>query len=68
MNGFPEMPNLKKLFVKYTELTGHSLLPVTALVNASPRLQEFKFEVGELSICISRYLRIDSITVLVFLT
>ncbi|XP_057808100.1 putative F-box/FBD/LRR-repeat protein At4g13965 [Salvia miltiorrhiza] len=43
--GFPQMPMLKKLTVIYSGDYEHGLLPVTALIRASPLLQEFKLHV-----------------------
>lgn len=42
------MPNLTKLVVEYYGVKTESILPVTALVWASPRLQECKLVVGAL--------------------
>lgn len=46
-NGFPRMPKLKKLIVRYNGVYEHGLLPVTALIWAAPGLQEFELEVGK---------------------
>ncbi|KAL7095438.1 hypothetical protein ACP275_10G023900 [Erythranthe tilingii] len=38
---FPEMPKLKKLVIAYCSVGEDSLLPLTSLIRASTRLQEF---------------------------
>ncbi|KAL6577921.1 hypothetical protein OROMI_010249 [Orobanche minor] len=43
-NAFPLMPKLKKLIVRYNGTYAHGLLPLTALIWAAPRLQEFELE------------------------
>ncbi|KAL6505457.1 hypothetical protein OROHE_022836 [Orobanche hederae] len=43
-NAFPRMPKLKKLIVRYNGTYAHGLLPLTALIWAAPRLQEFELE------------------------
>ncbi|XP_057808135.1 F-box/LRR-repeat protein At3g26922-like [Salvia miltiorrhiza] len=46
-NAIPQMPNLKKLAVGYDGVAYEPVLqPVTALIRASPRLQELKLQVA----------------------
>ncbi|KAL6509821.1 hypothetical protein OROGR_022309 [Orobanche gracilis] len=47
-NEFGEMSNLRKLVVEYSGVRTHSLLPVTALVWAAPRLEEFRLVFDEI--------------------
>ncbi|KAL1534206.1 F-box/LRR-repeat protein-like protein [Salvia divinorum] len=47
-NGFPKMPNLKKLYVKESSLYEHEcLLPLKSVISACPCLQKFKIEFHE---------------------
>ncbi|KAL6519626.1 hypothetical protein OROHE_017316 [Orobanche hederae] len=47
-NEFGEMSKLRKLVVRYSGVRAHSLLPVTALVWAAPRLEVFRLEFDEI--------------------
>ncbi|KAL6509824.1 hypothetical protein OROGR_022312 [Orobanche gracilis] len=47
-NEFGEMSKLRKLVVQYSGVRAHSLLPVTALVWAAPRLEVFRLEFDEI--------------------
>lgn len=46
VNKFVEMPKLKKLTVTYFGVHNQTLLPLTPLLWASPRLEEFELRVG----------------------
>lgn len=59
-NEFPEMSELKKLVVEYTGSTKYDLQPVTSLIWACPRLEEFRVEVGEFTYSLYSYMRIGS--------